>query len=443
MKSIIKKMLSLAIAVLCVLSFGTSMVVVAAEETEVTALMWPVPGHYEVTQGYIHIPGRFHNGIDILDGNISGATVIAAMGGTVDKVYDCTLHHETSATSCYGYGTCVMIYGDDGRSYVYAHLLGGSVPSYVYVGAKIAQGTKIGQVGNPGYSYAEHLHFVVAEGTDYLNGTFDPLTLTFGDHPDNAPAFTVAGIKYPIHKESGDYFEAGGTIFSPNNIVYGEAKVLDASGKEIFGVGISAEDKKNVFDLNAFADQMDFRSLADGAYRYAVCAVDEKGYSVRSYFSFTVGRGETAFATADTLYGVHDCDEELVDAAYKWDSGVITKEPTCSEAGVKTYTCKECGNTKTEDIPMVDHDFQDSFTVDSKPTADSAGQESRHCNNCSAVTDVTELPKLQTEEPKTPPEDTSGNGSLIIIVISVILLCAAVAFIVWRILAAKRGISKI
>ncbi|MFQ9390173.1 MAG: hypothetical protein ACLR1V_16500 [Coprococcus sp.] len=33
----------------------------------------------------------------------------------------------------------------------------------------------------------------------------------------------------------------------------------------------------------------------------------------------------------------------------------VTKEPTCTEKGVKTYTCTVCGETKTEEIPAAGH----------------------------------------------------------------------------------------
>ncbi len=36
-----------------------------------------------------------------------------------------------------------------------------------------------------------------------------------------------------------------------------------------------------------------------------------------------------------------------------WDNGVVTKEPTTSETGIKTYTCTVCGKTKTEIIPKL------------------------------------------------------------------------------------------
>lgn len=38
------------------------------------------------------------------------------------------------------------------------------------------------------------------------------------------------------------------------------------------------------------------------------------------------------------------------DRSHKWDEGVVTKEPTCGEEGITTYTCTECKETKTEGI---------------------------------------------------------------------------------------------
>lgn len=41
---------------------------------------------------------------------------------------------------------------------------------------------------------------------------------------------------------------------------------------------------------------------------------------------------------------------------HTWNAGVVTKEPTCTEAGVKTFTCS-CGATYTEDIPAKGHNY--------------------------------------------------------------------------------------
>lgn len=48
---------------------------------------------------------------------------------------------------------------------------------------------------------------------------------------------------------------------------------------------------------------------------------------------------------------------------HTWNEGVVTKEPTCTEAGVKTYTCTVCGETKTEAIEALGHDWNEPTVV--------------------------------------------------------------------------------
>lgn len=43
--------------------------------------------------------------------------------------------------------------------------------------------------------------------------------------------------------------------------------------------------------------------------------------------------------------------------SHSWDAGVITTEPTYEAAGVRTYTCTLCGETKTEEIPKLEKEF--------------------------------------------------------------------------------------
>jgi len=38
----------------------------------------------------------------------------------------------------------------------------------------------------------------------------------------------------------------------------------------------------------------------------------------------------------------------------KWDQGVVTKEQSCKETGIKKFTC-ECGLTKEEPLPLIEH----------------------------------------------------------------------------------------
>ena len=38
---------------------------------------------------------------------------------------------------------------------------------------------------------------------------------------------------------------------------------------------------------------------------------------------------------------------------HKWNSGIITKQPTVDETGIKTYTCNVCSATRTETVPKL------------------------------------------------------------------------------------------
>ena len=68
-------------------------------------------------------------------------------------------------------------------------------------------------------------------------------------------------------------------------------------------------------------------------------------------------------------YTTHTCScgdsyvDTYVDAlGHAWDNGKVTKEPTETETGVKTFTCTRCGETKTESIPVVSVDVTQMFT---------------------------------------------------------------------------------
>ena len=47
---------------------------------------------------------------------------------------------------------------------------------------------------------------------------------------------------------------------------------------------------------------------------------------------------------------------------HDWDNGKVTKEPTATETGIKTFTCTRCSATKTESIPVVSVDVTQMFT---------------------------------------------------------------------------------
>ena len=89
---------------------------------------------------------------------------------------------------------------------------------------------------------------------------------------------------------------------------------------------------------------------------------------------------------------------------HKYESK-ITKQATCTEAGVLTYTCTSTTGTcdkktYTETIPAKGHSFSTEWTVDVEATETTPGSKSHHCTVCDAKTDVTEIPATGVVEKK-------------------------------------------
>ena len=89
---------------------------------------------------------------------------------------------------------------------------------------------------------------------------------------------------------------------------------------------------------------------------------------------------------------------------HKYESK-ITKQATCTEAGVLTYKCISTTGTcdkktYTETIPAKGHSFSTEWTVDVEATETTPGSKSHHCTVCDAKTDVTEIPATGVVEKK-------------------------------------------
>ena len=72
---------------------------------------------------------------------------------------------------------------------------------------------------------------------------------------------------------------------------------------------------------------------------------------------------------------------------HKYNSSVVTKEPTCTDTGVKTYTCVDGDDSYTETIPALGHDYVTrTETVTVKEAWDEDVWEARYiCSGCGAT----------------------------------------------------------
>ena len=66
---------------------------------------------------------------------------------------------------------------------------------------------------------------------------------------------------------------------------------------------------------------------------------------------------------------------------HAWDSGRVTKPATCTEKGVKTYTCtRHSSHTKNEEIPALNHSFDgQEYVSDNNATCGQDGTKTIRC----------------------------------------------------------------
>ena len=65
---------------------------------------------------------------------------------------------------------------------------------------------------------------------------------------------------------------------------------------------------------------------------------------------------------------------------HSYDSGVVTKEASCTEEGIITYTCTRCGDTYTETIEKLEHEYELVEVIE--PTYEEEGKKIYRCKVC-------------------------------------------------------------
>lgn len=130
---------------------------------------FPVVGHFsfggEGAKFGAGRPGHTHQGQDVVAD--SGTPIVAPYSGSISYV----------AYQAAGAGYYVVEHSDDGRDYVFMHLLKGSTA--VALGDHVKTGQRLGLVGATGDASGPHLHFEVWTGGPWQFGgkPVDPLPL--------------------------------------------------------------------------------------------------------------------------------------------------------------------------------------------------------------------------------------------------------------------------
>ena len=89
-------------------------------------------------------------------------------------------------------------------------------------------------------------------------------------------------------------------------------------------------------------------------------------------------------------------DEE---GPHDWDNGKVTTQPTCTNAGEKTFTCNECGREKTEQIDATGHSWKQEWNSD----------ETHHWHECVNGCDAKDAYAEHADADKNHVCDTCGK----------------------------------
>ena len=117
---------------------------------------------------------------------------------------------------------------------------------------------------------------------------------------------------------------------------------------------------------------------------------------------------ETAGVMTYTCANCGESKTEAIPAAgHAWNSGVITTAAGCETAGVMTYTCANCGGTRTEAIPATGHAWNNGV-ISTAAGCETAGVKTYTCANCGGtrIEDIPATGHTPIVDPRVEPTYT-------------------------------------
>lgn len=144
----------------------------------------------------------------------------------------------------------------------------------------------------------------------------------------------------------------------------GEAAAsYEETDNHIVAEGLSAGNWKGIFQM-----EISLRTDASHIHNYVGVVTKEPTCTEEGEKTYTCDCGDSYTETIPAKGHNYkdgectDCGEKDPDHVHRYTES-ITKEPTCTEAGEKTYTCV-CGDSYTETIPAKGHNYKDGECTD-------------------------------------------------------------------------------
>ena len=257
-------------------------------------------------------------------------------------------------------GNWVIIHHSDGTYAYYGHM---AAASKYKAGDSVSAGTQLGNVS------AGHLHFEWSghdPGCEYLNKGLVKLASAAKEKPH---VHGTQSVSFEFYSNSSAGTTSDTWLYPAFKVTvpnYQNSKITTvgyyaytASGDEMFrfqetyksGVLKDGTSNKHTYfgartdggaSLDASSDVTDVSRVY---YIENLKFTSGHTYKVKGFVVFDGKRYESSEYTMSTT-GSKQCT---------WDGGSVTKQSTCTATGVKTYTCRTCGATKTESIAPKPH----------------------------------------------------------------------------------------
>ena len=194
------------------------------------------------------------------------------------------------------------------------------------------------------------------------SGTSDALNLTGGDLTVDGGTVDLTGGRYGLYLSNTN----------GSNLIY-ESGVLSASGSNgavvwfSWDTDFSANSPASIAEGTPItpAGAKLLTATMDGAYAAAYVTSDTDALT---YEGTTVTN-----AVKSITFGAEPCEN------HDWGDWVETQAPTCTKTGVKKHTCSVCGETETQDIDALGHDYKAVVTA---PTCTEQGYTTHTCSRC-------------------------------------------------------------